>query len=239
MIEPDNRFNKRDNTSLFINYPLLSFVLLAILLFTGCSANYQGPLRFSSNSHGQNYQNAYNGYKSSNRQITKSIDYKVDTLIVIDTIVGEYPLEIIERSNQEKEYESCPVIFDTITTGDLLTEAIIRLSKYFSEIIGGNPLYKYVVTKFLKILEIYLPDIFDRILEIFNLDELIEKQRYPEVYIYQRAFNSTGPEEFSYGIRLANYVSVQNQDINYLSSERIQSLSSEKPDTRRGLDIVQ
>ena len=66
---------------------------------------------------------------------------------------------------------------------------------------------KYVKGNLLKILEIYLPDILDRVLEIFDLDELIEKHRYPEVYIYQSAYNFKkidNNREFSFSLERVN-----------------------------------
>ncbi|MFH2049531.1 MAG: hypothetical protein ABIJ12_08795 [bacterium] len=213
-----------------------------MLFIEGCSTNYQGPLRFSSISPGQNYQNAYNGYKSSNRQITKSIDYKVDTLIVIDTIVEECPLEVIERSYQEEEYESCPVIFDTITTGDHMAEAEFILRDYLIDLLPGSVFYKKYISELIDQCAVYLPDILDYILELLGLDKIIEKQRYPEVYLYLSSYHLTGKDKLvqSYSeIQRTNYFYDQYNDINYLSSERSPSLTSEEPEAKRGLDIVQ
>jgi len=239
--ETSQRLKRESNISLSPLFYVVSFIAFILVLFVGCSTNYQGPLRFSGNSSEQDYQSENNRFKSENRQREIKTNYRIDTLLVIDTLIEKCPLEITESTDQTEEYESCPVLFDTVTTGDLLTEAVKRLRTYFAELIRVNLFYKYVINEFMKFLEIYMPDILDRILEILKLDEIIEKQRYPEVYIYQSAYNSDGrdkPIEYSSGVQLENNVSDKYSVTNRFISIESKHDSSMKPTRIIGLDTV-
>jgi len=212
--EPLRRFNGDNNISLLSPFMIVSFLAAILIIFVGCSTNYQGPLRFSGNSQEQNYQKEYNRYKSSNSHNSETIEYIIDTLIVIDTVVEECPLENNIEFDQNRKHESCPVIFDTTTTGDRLAEAEFILRDYLIDLLPGSVFYKKYISELIDRFAVYLPDILDYILELLGLDKIIEKQRYPEVYI---SLSSNGVEV----------------------SEQTPGLSSVDSGIRRGFDIVQ
>ncbi len=248
--EPFQRFNKDNTISLLSPLTVVSFIMVVLCFFIGCSTNYQGPLRYSGNSSEQIERYHYSDFNTKDSYKPIESEYIIDTLYVIDTVIEECPLDtpeetvrelILDETSEQKIYESCPLIFDTITTGDLLTESVKILRNYIAKTIGGNFIYEFLVIKFLKILEIYLPDILDRILEIFELDELIEKQRYPEVYIYLSIHNSKNKFNNGYSskyIQRVNYISGSIPEYSSFSSGNSYCVPSKSPSTPKGLDTV-
>lgn len=248
--ELSQKFNRDYTISISSPLTVVFFTVVVLCLFIGCSTNYQGPLRFSGNSSEQRYLSEYNRDNIKTEYYPQKAEYVIDTLYMIDTIIEECPLDTPEETFQEliiddpivqEEYESCPLIFDKTTTGELLTKAEKRLKIYFIELLNGNIVLKYLFIKFLEILEVHLPNILDRLLEIFNLDELIDKQRYPEVYIYLSNYNLKNRIINTYlpiDIQKANYISGRTSEYISFSPSKSYSIPTKRTSRLKGLDTV-
>ncbi len=237
--EPFYRFIK-DTLNVSFRCIVVSTIAFTFCLFIGCATNYKQPLRFGGNTSGQNLQDDIKTEKSNVDNNEYEPEYLVDTLYIIDTLIEKYPVDTTESSDITQEYESCPVIFDTMTAGDHLAEAELILRDYWIDLLPGSFFYKKYIHDFIDKYSIYISDILDYILELLGLDKVLDKRRFPVVYVYLTEYLSP---EFSQNnsdadIISSNYIYENSHDYSSFDSRKSETDNSINIPIQRGLDTV-